>query len=82
MKKWLKKIMFAVTTAAVVAVPVIASADTPNAAQAAMTTAFTSIAGDITSSITSVLPIALGILGLTLVIRFSVKWFKGLVGRS
>jgi len=60
---------------------IVASADN-SSATAAMNTAFTSIAGDITATMTSVLPIALGIVGMIIVIRFGIKWFKSLVGRG
>jgi Flp pilus assembly pilin Flp len=45
----------------------------------ALTTAFTSIAGNVTSVLGDVLPIALGIVGTVIAIRFAVKWFRGLV---
>lgn len=53
-----------------------------SSAVTAMTTAFTSIAGDMTSTITTVLPIALGVVGLGIVIKFGVKWFKKLSDKS
>jgi hypothetical protein len=80
MKKTL--IIVAMMAVMTIGLTVFALADTPNAAQTAMNTAFTSIASDITATITSVLPIALGILGLTLAIKFGIRWFKSLVGRS
>lgn len=48
----------------------------------ALQTAFTSIASDVTSVITSILPIALGIVGAGVVIIFGVKWFKRLTNKA
>ena len=43
-----------------------------------LTTSFTSVAGDMMSTITAVVPIALGIVGAVMAIRFGVKFFRGL----
>ncbi|MDO5836974.1 MAG: hypothetical protein Q4P17_10735 [Methanobacterium sp.] len=46
----------------------------------AMTTAFstalTSVQGDVTSLVTTALPVGLGIMGLMLAIRLGVKFFR------
>lgn len=42
----------------------------------ALSNAFTSIAGDLTTTITTVLPIALGVVGMIMVVRFGIKFFK------
>lgn len=42
----------------------------------ALTTAFTSIASDFTSTVTAVLPIALGVVGMIMVVRFGIRFFK------
>jgi len=63
---------------------VVASANDPTSADAvgAMTTAFTGIAGDITGVIIVVLPIALGIFGLVIAVKFGINWFRTLVNKS
>lgn len=48
----------------------------------ALSTAFTSIAGDLTSVITTIAPIALGIVGAGMVLVFGVKWFKRLTNKA
>lgn len=48
----------------------------------ALSTAFQSIAGDLTSVITTIAPIALGIVGAGLVLVFGVKWFKRLTNKA
>ena len=48
----------------------------------ALSTAFTSIASDLTSVITTIAPIALGIVGAGMVLVFGVKWFKRLTNKA
>ena len=54
----------------------------PDPIQSALSTAFTSIASDLTSTITTVAPIALGVLGMGIVLTFGVKWFKRLTNKA
>lgn len=56
---------------------VIAEATTPaDGIQTALQTGFQSIASDMTTTITNVLPIVLGVVGLVLVVRFAIKFFR------
>ena len=48
----------------------------------ALSTAFESIAGDLTTVITTIAPIALGIVGAGMVLVFGVKWFKRLTNKA
>ena len=48
----------------------------------ALSTAFQSIASDVTSVLTTILPIALGVVGAGVVIMFGVKWFKRLTNKA
>lgn len=48
----------------------------------ALTTAFTGVVSDITSGITSVLPIALGLVGTVMVIMFGIKIFKKITNKA
>jgi hypothetical protein len=50
--------------------------------QSALTTAFTSIAGDVSSALTSILPIALGVLGVGIVVMVGIKFFKRITNRA
>lgn len=44
--------------------------------QNALQTGFQSIASDMTTTVTNVLPIALGVVGLVMVVRFAIKFFR------
>lgn len=55
---------------------------TPNAMESALTTAFTSITSDLTSVATSVAPIALGVIGLSLVVIFGIKMYKRITQKA
>jgi hypothetical protein len=59
-------------------IPVIlAEATTPAAGvQNALQTGFQSIASDMTTTVTNVLPIILGVVGLVLVVGFAIRFFK------
>lgn len=46
--------------------------------QTALSTAFTSIAGDFATTISNVLPVALGITGMIMVIKFGISLFRRL----
>ena len=48
----------------------------------ALSTAFSTIAGDLGSVITTIAPIALGIVGAGMVLVFGVKWFKRLTNKA
>lgn len=55
----------------------IAESITPaNGIQNALQTGFQSIASDMTTTVTNVLPIALGVVGLVMVVRFAIKFFR------
>lgn len=47
-----------------------------------LSTAFQSIASDLTSTITTIAPIALSIVGAGIVLVFGVKWFKRLTNKA
>lgn len=55
---------------------------TPSAMESALTTAFTSITSDLTSVATSVAPIALGVIGLSLVVGFGIKMYKRITQKA
>lgn len=60
----------------------IVAAESGNAVVQALTSAFTTVASDMTSAVTSVLPIALGIVGTVMVVIFGVKIFKRITGKA
>lgn len=53
-----------------------------NTIVSALSTAFTSITSDLTTTMTTVLPIALGVLGMGIVISFGIKWFKKITNKA
>lgn len=56
---------------------IVAESTTPaSGIQSALQTGFESIASDMTSTVTTVLPIILGVVGLVLVVGFAVRFFK------
>ena len=55
----------------------VAESTTPaNGIQSALQTGFQSIASDMTTTVTNVLPIILGVVGLVLVVGFAIRFFK------
>ena len=44
--------------------------------QTALTNGLSSIASDMTTTITNVLPVVLGVVGMVLVVRFAIKFFR------
>lgn len=50
--------------------------------ESAMTTAFTNIASQIQSTATSVAPIALGVVGIGIVIGFGIKLYKRITNKG
>lgn len=47
-----------------------------------LSTAFESISSDLMSTISTIAPIALGIVGAGIVLVFGVKWFKRLTNKA
>lgn len=56
------------------AVPAVAAES--GSANQAVVGAMTTVAGDMTATATAILPIALGVVGLILVVRYGLKTFK------
>ena len=50
--------------------------------QAALTEAFTTVATNCNTTIATVLPIALGVVGAVMVVTFGIKVFKKLTGKA
>lgn len=44
--------------------------------QTALTNGLTSIASDMTTTITNIIPVVLGVVGMVLVVRFAIKFFR------
>lgn len=53
-----------------------------SAAKSAVEGALTSVGNDMTGIITTVLPIALGIVAAVMVIKFGIKFFRQITGTS
>jgi len=45
----------------------------------ALTTGFNSIASEISGILLIAIPIAFGVIGLVIAVKFGIRWFKGLV---
>lgn len=54
----------------------------PSAIQSALTSAFTSISADLQSTATSVAPIALSIIGVSIVIIFGIRMYKKITNKA
>lgn len=48
-------------------------------ASEALVTSFTAIAADVTGVLTSALPIALGVVGFVIAVRFGIRWFRSIL---
>lgn len=56
---------------------VVAESTTPaSGIQTALENGFQSIASDMTTTVTNVLPIVLGVVGLVLVVGFAIRFFR------
>jgi hypothetical protein len=77
-----KKLIVCLTIALLAAgmMSVAALASTTSDVETVLTTSFTRVVGDITSVIGAVLPIALGVLAMTIAITFGIRWFRRIVG--
>lgn len=49
------------------------------AIQTALTTAFSLVASNVTDTIGAVLPIALGVMGTVLAIKFGIRFFRSII---
>lgn len=62
--------------------PVFALIGESPTVESALTTAFTTIASQLSSVATSVAPIALGIIGISTVVIFGIKLYKRITNRA
>lgn len=79
-KKISKKVLVALSFALAMfasALPVLASGGGSGSANEAVVSAMSSTAGDMIATGTAILPVALGVVGLILVVTFGIKIFKG-----
>lgn len=58
---------------------IVLSAPAGNPASEALITSFTEIAGNVTGVLTSALPIALGVVGFVIAVRFGIRWFRSIL---
>ena len=75
-KEKLKIASLAVPASFAVSVPVLAS-EASGTANSAVVTAMSSTANDMIATGTAILPVALGVVGLMLVVTFGIRIFKG-----
>lgn len=81
MKKRMVLLLCMAVVFAVSAVPAFAESTGSSGVTSAMTTAFSTIAGDAMSMISSVLPVVLPILGAIVLIGIGIKVFRKVTGR-
>jgi len=46
----------------------------------ALQTGFTAISGNVTEILSTALPVALGVLGIVIAVKFGVRWFRSIIG--
>lgn len=63
------------------ATSVVAFAESSGTANSAVTSAMTSVANDMTATATSLIPIALGVVGIVLVVIYGIKIFKKIANK-
>lgn len=77
MKDKLKYAAVAVGSTVAMAVPVLAESG-GGTAQSAVVTAMTGLANDMVATGTALIPIGLTVVGITMVVRYGVRVFKGI----
>jgi hypothetical protein len=82
MKKRILRLVVLVVMVFAMAVPAFASTPATVNIQDVMGTAFNAAVVSIMESISTVLPIALPILGITIAIGFGIKFFKKITGKA
>ena len=82
MKKIIMVIACMVMTIAMGTVAFAADPVTPSSVTTVLTGSFQTMITDMMGVIAGILPIALPILGLSILIAFSIKWFKKIVGKA
>jgi divalent metal cation (Fe/Co/Zn/Cd) transporter len=81
-KKCKALVVAACTAVSVCAVGLVACAEGESTAQSAVTSAMSTVASDMISTGTAILPIALGVVGLGLVVSFGIKMFKRIANKG
>ena len=78
----MKYLVPAISITAASAVPVLAEGEgASGSANQAVVTAMQGVAGDMTATGTAILPIALGVVGLAIVVVFGIRIFKKVVNK-
>ena len=77
----MKYLVPALSITAASAVPVLAEGEGGGTANQAVVTAMQGVAGDMTATGTAILPIALGVVGLAIVVVFGIRIFKKVVNK-
>ena len=79
-----KRIMTIVVMCAVLMMSfaTMVSADDPVDVTTTLTSSFQTVVDNIMTTIGGILPVALGLLGLSMAIMFGIKWFKKIAGKA
>lgn len=76
MRNKIKYALAGVATTLAAAVPVLAEGGSSGSANSAVVTAMTGVANDMVATGTAVIPIALTVVGITMVARYGIKAFR------
>lgn len=82
MRERLKKRTIVIGCAVASALPAVSAfAESGGTANSAVTTAVSDIADDMMATGAAIIPVALGVIGLTIVVRYGIKVFRSVIGR-
>ena len=83
MKNLKTKLVAPLSAVSALAVPVFAfAAESGSGVASSMTTAFTAVQSDFTATVTAIAPIAIGIVGVFLVWKYGISFFKSITGKN
>ena len=78
MKNKVKYAIAALAPTVAMAVPVFAEGGSSGTAQSAVVSSMTTLANDMVATGTALIPIGLTVVGITMVVRYGVRVFKGI----
>ena len=82
MKTFKEKMMYAIPVATIAGSSMVAFAEEPVTANAALVSGATNAVTQVTANINAVVPIALGVLGLVMAVKIGIRVFKSLTNTS
>ena len=82
LKSFTNKMLYALPVATIAGSKMVALAEEPTTANAALVSGATNAVSQVTANINAVIPIALGVLGLVMAVKLGIRVFKSLVNTS